>query len=376
MADHVVLTGATGFLGRELFERLYDESPEHHITLLVRGRDDAQVQARAERLLGSRAHAARIEILRADLTLDRFGLSAPAYDRLVRTTSHVIHGAASVDFSLALDRARAINVEGTRRVLDLAAAAKARLDYIGTAFVAGRRTGTIGEDELDVGQRFRNNYERTKLEAEAHVRERWGDQPIAVHRPTVIVGDSATGRTSTFKVIYWPMKIYARGIWRIGPGRRDLAVDIVPSDFVARAILHLRTCPSALGRAFHLAAGPAGTITLGEAADLAAAFFGRKPPIFFDPRLFALLVRPLVRLFVWGRTRRVLARARVYTPYFSDTHPLFDTTNARAELAPAGITPPPIRGYLTRLFEYARDTDFGRRDARDPPDISVDTGGR
>ena len=124
----------------------------------------------------------------------------------------MIHCAATVRFDHSLDEARRINVEGTRRVLDFAAAAPRlrSLAYVGTAYVAGDRTGLVRENELDAGQSFRNTYEQTKAEAEALVRSRLGSLPGVILRPSIIVGDSRTGVTSSFKMLYWPLKIYAR----------------------------------------------------------------------------------------------------------------------------------------------------------------------
>ena len=223
----LVLTGATGFLGRELVHHLLAEDPSLRLALLIRGRDDAQARARglevlADQLSGEALEAAlqRVEIVRADLERDNLGLDAATYAGLAGRATGVIHGAASVSFSLPVDQARAINVEGTRRMLDLARAAECPLDYVGTAYVAGDRSGTALETELDVGQAFHNTYEQTKLESEAMVRARAGEQQVTIYRPSIIVGDSTTGRTASFKVLYWPLKIFARG-FRWVPGRPE-----------------------------------------------------------------------------------------------------------------------------------------------------------
>ncbi len=109
------------------------------------------------------------------------------YQRLSAETTRVIHSAATVRFDHTIEEARAINVEGTRRVLDFAAGARQlrSLAYVGTAYVAGERTGLVRESELAVGQSYRNTYEQTKAEAEALVRSRLdslpGDDSAAQH---------------------------------------------------------------------------------------------------------------------------------------------------------------------------------------------------
>ena len=117
----------------------------------------------------------------------------------------------------------------------------------GTAYVAGERSDLVREDELVVGQGYRNTYEQTKAEAETLVRSRLGSLPGVILRPSIIVGDSRTGVTSSFKMMYWPLKIYARRLWRTVPGYPDAVLDIVPVDFVADSVARLLFDEAALG---------------------------------------------------------------------------------------------------------------------------------
>lgn len=370
MAKRTLITGATGFLGREVVAHLLAEDPHAELVLLVRGKDDADARRRADKLLAEVLEGAKLEdgkrrvhVVRADLERDRFGLDEQAFDRLANETSAVIHGAASVSFTLPLEEARRINVEGTRRVFDFAQKAGARVDYIGTAYVAGERRGTILESELDVGQSFRNTYEQTKMEAEKLARERSKTQPIAIFRPSIIVGDSKTGRTSSFKVLYWPLKIFGRGLWRIVPGRAETPVDVVPSDFVVRAMLHIRKRADSAGNCYHLTAGPERSARLGDLAALASKFFGSKPAIFVDPHKFVKYARPLIDRFTWGNLRKILLTGRVYTPYLSiDLR--FDTTNTRKALQGTDIEVPRVDEYFSTLFRYCIETDWGKRAPR------------
>ena len=365
----VVVTGATGFLGREIVHHLLADEPDVRLTLLVRGKDEADARARgnavlAEGLTGDALEAARrrVATVKADLERERFGLDPAGYEALAASTGAVIHGAASVSFTLPLEEARAINVEGTRRMLDFAEKARARTDYIGTAYVAGERRGLALETELDVGQTFRNTYEQTKMEAEKLAQERAKSQPIAIFRPSIIVGDSATGRTSSFKVMYWPLKVFSRGFGRVVPGRPTTPVDIVPSDYVVRALTHIRKDPASAGRVYHLAAGPERSAQLGELAALAAAFFGVKKPMFVNPELFIRFVRPLVDRLAFGKLRHVLLTGRVYTPYLSlDLR--FDTREARRALEGTRISVPAVEDYFTNLFRYCLETDWGSKPA-------------
>jgi long-chain acyl-CoA synthetase len=256
-----------------------------------------------------------------------------------------------------------MNVDGTRKMLDLASAMRSLkcFAYVGTAYVAGEREGLIRENELNVGQHFRNTYEQTKAEAEALVRSRLGSLPGVILRPSIIVGDSETGVTSSFKMLYWPLKIYSRRLWRTVPGFSDAILDIVPVDYVAKAVAQLTFDENALGTTVHLCAGPRGGATIERVARRAAEYFKVREPRYVDPKVFFAIVRPLLSLVLWGRKRRVLVDGRAYRDYFT-MRMEFDTTNAERLLGPVGILPPPVMDYLDRLLHYCVASEWGRKE--------------
>ena len=274
----------------------------------------------------------------------------------------MIHSAATVRFDHSLEEARRINVEGTRHILDFAAGARQlrSFAYVGTAYVAGERTDLVRENELAIGQSYRNTYEQTKAEAEALVRSRLGSLPGVILRPSIIVGDSRTGVTSSFKMMYWPLKIYARRLWRTVPGYPDAVLDIVPVDFVAKAVARFSSTRPPWGSTVHLCAGPRGSATIEQVAHRAMEYFNGPEPRYVDPKFFFAVVRPLLFMSLWGRKRRVLRDGRAYRDYFT-MRMQFDTSNAERLLQPAGMCPPPVLDYLDRLFHYCVASDWGRK---------------
>lgn len=355
------MTGATGFLGVQLVRELLARQPNATLALLIRDREGQSARQRADSFIPL-PERSRVQVFSGDVSQPHCGLDPAAYERLSAETTRVIHSAATVRFDHSLDEARRINVEGTRHILDFAEGARGlrSFAYVGTAYVAGERSGLVRENELAVGQSYRNTYEQTKAEAEALVQARLASLPGMILRPSIIVGDSQTGVTSSFKMMYWPLKIYARGLWRTVPGYPDAVLDIVPVDFVASAVAHLLFEKAALGSTVHLCAGPHASATIDQVAHRAKQYFNGPEPRFVDPRFFFAVVRPLLFLSLWGRKRRVLRDGRAYRDYFT-MRMQFDTSNAERLLQPAGLSPPPVLDYLDRLFHYCVASDWGRK---------------
>ena len=370
MSETVLLTGATGFVGRELLFRLARE-PGQRIVCPIRARDAAQATARLNEVLDKAYPApltdeerSRVSALPADLVEERLALNNQQWDELAATVNRVVHGAASVDWALPIEAARGINVEGTRRVVELAQAAHARgvlkkFDYVSTCYVCGRRRGPILEEDLDAGHGFFNTYEQSKFEAEKLVRA--SGLPYITFRLSIVVGDSRTGYASAFKVLYWPLKMISRGTIKIVPGHSSGIVDLVPVDYVCEALAVISADPSQRGKTFHLAAGPGRSSTLGEILDLAARSFGGRRPILAPPALYERAIRPFVYALTWGKKRETLKKARVYLPYAS-FNAMFDTTQARAIVENKSLRPPLVQDYFQVLIDYAIASDWGKRD--------------
>ena len=357
----ILVTGATGFLGVQLVRELLERKPNARLALLIRNSAGQSGQQRADSFIPL-AQRPRVQVFSGDVSQPNCGLDPSAYVRLSAETTRVIHSAATVRFDHSLDEARRINLEGTRHILDFAGGARQlrSFAYVGTAYVAGERSGLVRENELALGQGYRNTYEQSKAEAEAFVQSRLGSIPGVILRPSIIVGDSRTGVTSSFKMMYWPLKIYARRLWRTVPGYPDAVLDIVPVDFVASSVAQLLFDEAALGQTVHLCAGPRASATIQQVAHRAMEYFNGPEPRFVDPRLFYAVVRPLLFFFLWGRKRRVLRDGQAYRDYFT-MRMQFDTTNAERLLHPAEVSPPPVLDYLDRLFHYCVASDWGRK---------------
>jgi thioester reductase-like protein len=347
MKPPVFLTGATGFLGMEVLARLL-EAGDRDVIALVRASDAAGAEERLDGVLAKlwrdpSPYRARVRAVAGDLTSPGLGMDATERTLVAEEVGAVLHCAASISFDLPIDEAREINVEGTREVIGFAREAKAlgrlhRFLHVSTAYVSGDHDGPWGEDDLEAGQRFRNTYEQTKCEAERVIAEA-SDLSPAVARPSIVMGESDSGWTPAFNVLYWPLRAFSRGLFDKVPALPEGRVDVVPVDYVADAIVHLLDTDDT--GVFNLVAGEdAPTVT--ELVDLGSKRWERSIE----------LVQP-------GEPT-ALADGEVYVPYF-DMRVVFDDSRARGVLGPAGIHAPKLRDCFGALIDYAEAARWGKR---------------
>jgi thioester reductase-like protein/predicted lipid carrier protein YhbT len=268
----IFLTGATGFLGRYLLRDLLLGG--HQVAVLVRDSRSASATERIAELLAfwsetlGRTLPSPI-VLNGALDSANLGLSFADRAWLGRSGATVLHAAANLSFRpSAAGEPWKTNVEGTQALVKLCRElGLSRWHHVSTAFVCGRCQGTIHEEDLACGQDFHNPYEQSKFEAEQLLR-RTGGLAVTVHRPAVIVGDSQTGYTSTFAGFYGFLELGARlaeatarpGAPRTQPRLLPLrlpldgtqACNLVPVDWVSRAVVELLGQSRWQGRTFHL----------------------------------------------------------------------------------------------------------------------------
>jgi len=350
MSGAILLTGATGFLGMDVLARLIERG-EERVVVLVRAQDDAGARERLAEVLGrlydeTPDAAANVRAVRGDLLQPGLGLSAHDRAELVGSVERIVHCAASISFDLPLEEAREINVEGVERVIELAREIAAggslrRLVHVSTAYVSGSHVGEFGEADLDVGQEFRNTYERSKHEAERLLRAQAGDLPLAVARPSIVVGHRTSGWTPVFNVLYWPMRAFERGLIEEVPAREDSIVDFVPVDYVTDGILTLLD-EDGVGGTYSLVAGDRALSAI-ELVELHSSLTGREP----------------VRFIAQETAGGLPAGTETFVPYF-DVSCRFTDERACAVLERAGVEKPDPRDYLGQLIAYARTTAWGK----------------
>ncbi|MBG6064672.1 type I polyketide synthase [Micromonospora ureilytica] len=256
---HVLLTGATGFVGGYLLHTLL-ESTAAHVSCLVRCADEAvglrRVLDNMERYLPRPAMAAdRITVLPGDLGQPRLGLSADRYDELAEQLDGIYHCGARVHFGYSYQQLRPDNIAGTAEILRLAARGRpTAVHHVSTYGIWGLPApgrDVVGEDDdIATAGRLVTGYVQTKWAAERLVElARARGVPVDIYRPGRVLGDSRTGASLTTHFTTRVMK----GCVQLGMAPDiDIKVEMTPVDYVASALVHISRHGPALGGTYHL----------------------------------------------------------------------------------------------------------------------------
>lgn len=385
-SSRILVTGGAGFLGSHIAVALLRSG--FTVAVFVRPQKGLSAGARIARLLdwfGLDEEARRnLRVIEGDIGDPRVSESAPGLSGALDGIGEIVHCASNTSFA---ERKRveveAANIDGLRNVLDLAVRTGCGFfHHVSTAYVAGRRTGPCPEDWVEKGP-FTNVYEETKARGEIMAREVCRREGIRlnVYRPTIVYGDSRTGRTLRFNALYFPVKatVYLRDIYladirerrgrkasELGirlaedgtltmPIRIEVApgggINLVPIDHCVRAFMAIME-DGLEGGIYHIA-GP-GPTTI---EDLVA----------FGKRRFRLAgIETCGPGGFVGRPKNALevlydAYLEVYRPYMQDTRS-FETTNAAPILEKRGLVCPGF-DYETfkRCMDFAVEVDWGTR---------------
>jgi thioester reductase-like protein len=368
--DHhavILITGATGCLGAGLVPRLLQERKDATFVLLIRGENLADVLCKRESLLTfadiDPVERERVLVIQGDLTRERLGLTAEYEALLSQRLTEVFHLAADLRFDGTIEESRLLNVDTTKRVIDLVRRSNPngrfkRFNYVSTAYISGDYRGPFSEEDIDVGQGFFNAYERSKMEAELLVERLKSTIPVTIYRPSIVVGETRTGKIRNFSGLYKFLKLASLGKLTVLPADAAVRLDLVPLDYVADALAFLSRYPEAIGRTFHIAAGLARSEPIRDIiAAIRASAYG------------AALKMPEV--VPCGESEDVLpvghTRARrnsslnvilkTYLPYLSFERN-FVVDDTAALLAAHGIVIKPVRELLPALCGFALATNF------------------
>jgi NAD(P)-dependent dehydrogenase (short-subunit alcohol dehydrogenase family) len=353
------VTGATGLIGRQFTQLLLARKDAERVYLLVR----ESSRDRLAGLVGGWPNSDRVTLVPGDLSAERLGVGAETRDELRGKIDHLVHLAALYDLTADDETSIRANVDGTRNVLALAADLHAGcLHHVSSVAVAGDHEGVFTEDMFDVGQRLPTAYHRTKFEAERLVRQQQ-EVPWRIYRPAVVVGHSQTGEMDKVDGPYYLFTAIDKlnvlpNVPLAGP---DLGnTNIVPVDYVAKALLELIGKPDLEGRAFHLVS-PEPQSVVGAYNAFARAAGAPTINVELDERLSSGILRlarlaehvPGVSLLRDAFLERLgIPQVLLETMSFPS---VFASASTRRELAASGVEVPRIEDYAPALWRYWRE---------------------
>ena len=351
------VTGATGFIGRNLVERLLERDGDVYV-LVRQGSTD-----RLDRLIERWDAPDRVHPVIGDLTEPRLGLSDEQVSELEGRVDHFFHLAAVYDMTADAEANRIANVDGTRHAVQLANAIRAgTFHHVSSIAAAGMYKGLFREDMFDEGQKLDHPYHRTKFESEKIARTQT-TVPWRVYRPAVVVGDSRTGEMDKIDGPYYfftaikMARHYLPGWFPlIGP---ELGyTNIVPVDFVAAALDHIAHLPGLDGQAFHLTA-PKSQRSGDVINAFAKAAHAPQLSVRIDTRLIQALPKGTLSMLMKLPAARGVRRALLadfgipeeVIGYIGLTAQ-FDTRDTERALEGSGISVPPLDTYADKLWDY------------------------
>jgi NAD(P)-dependent dehydrogenase (short-subunit alcohol dehydrogenase family) len=354
-----LVTGATGFIGRHLVEELLANRDGDVHVLVREGSKDRLDKLTAEKWGGSD----RIKPVVGDLTEPNLGVDQKWIDEHKGKIDHFFHLAAVYDMTADDEANERMNVGGTSNAVDLANALEAGiLHHTSSVAAAGLYKGHFREDMFDEGQKLPSAYHRTKFESEKIARER-STVPWRVYRPAVVVGHSKTGEMDKVDGPYYFFKAIQKlrhwlpeWVPLIGP---ELGyTNIVPVDFVAKAMDHIAHQRGLDNQAFHLTS-PKSQRSGAALNSFARAAHAPQMGMRVDKRLLDALpkgtISMLLKLPPLKDVRRTLLadfgipeEVLEHTGFTAQ----FDTRDTERALEGSGISVPELDSYSEKLWDY------------------------
>ncbi len=300
---HVLVTGATGFVGKEILQQAADDRRIAQVVAVVRPETIRDPKTKAvlnvlspqqrgalllKRLHIGRGKARKFRFIEGNIERPNLGIAPAELARLKKTLSHVIHCAASVSFDDTYENSYRANVLGCLNALNFSlslqqAKGSPFVEHVAieTSYIHGRKKASIAQESALVFPRhfYNNFYELTKAMASIETDRAMIDKGLRVVQllPSIVIGDSRTGNNrGDTKVVNAPINAFGRAksaadraagedlrarakahlvalVANGFPGDPSAELNLVPVDRVVAGILAALTAPEAIGARIHLA---------------------------------------------------------------------------------------------------------------------------
>ena len=343
----IFLTGFPGFIAGRLIRRLAADDIQFFLLVQPHLVDTAKLELESI-ADDTAAPLENFALIEGDISQPDLGIPDEDLAVIREETTDLFHLAAIYDLEVQKEPAFAVNVEGTKNVNELARSIEGlrRYNYVSTCYVAGRRTGTIVESDLEHDAGFRNYYEETKYLAEMEVEQLKEELPVTIFRPSVVVGDSQTGETVKYDGIYYLIQYLRKSssvLRFINVGNKKVKLNLVPVDFVVKGMAALSDDERAVGKTIALAdPDPLTTAELFDA--ISEKMTGKRSVIAPPPSL-------VERSLMMDMTPGITGLPHSGVPYFFIEQE-YDTSVADGLLGQHGVRCPNFRDYVGNLLRF------------------------
>jgi NAD(P)-dependent dehydrogenase (short-subunit alcohol dehydrogenase family) len=356
------ITGASGFIGRRLVKKLLAREGSV-IYFLVRAAELNSLDALYEFWDFTPTEKARVLPVAGDLTEPGLGIAAVDRKKLGKKTTHFFHLAAIYDLTADAESQLKVNVQGTRNAVQFAESIGAKHFHLFSSIAsAGMFEGLFREDMFEEAEGLDHPYFKTKHDSEGIVRHECSI-PWRIYRPAIVVGDSRTGEMDKIDGPYYFFKLIQKmrkmlPSWMPTIGIEGGRINVVPVDFVVKAVDHIAHLKGEDGKCFHLV-DPT-PMRVGDLLNtFARAAHAPEMTMRVNAALFSFIPKHIRRaLMALSPIRRI--QHAVMTDLglpddmlrFVNYPTRFDCRETTRVLKGTGITVPPLEDYAWRLWDY------------------------
>ena len=346
-----LVTGGTGFIGRFLLRELAKREGTTYV--LVRPRSIERFRSLTGSIPG-------LEAVAGDIAEPMLGLSEADRERL--RGADVFHLAAVYDLEASSDAAEIANVTGTKHVIDLAKSVDATLHHTSSVAVAGSHwKGKFTEEMFAEGQVLDHPYYKTKYDSERLVRE--SGLRYRIYRPGLVIGSSVTGEADRIDGPYYAFKLIQRLRDALPPwvpliGLEGGELNLVPVDFVAKAMDAIAHKPGLDGRTFHLT-DPRAERFGDVVNEFCRAAHAPQFTLRVDSRAGAMLPRETTAMLQHWRVAQTLKRRLLDGVRIPESAIRYVSSRARftcdatlEALEGTGVECPPLSAYAWKVWDY------------------------
>ena len=356
------ITGASGFIGRRLVKKLLAREGSV-IYFLVRAVDQNSLDNLYEFWDFTPAEKSRVIPVVGDLTEPGLGIPTVDCKKLGKKTTHFFHLAAIYDLTANAESQLKVNVQGTRNAVQFAESIGAKHFHLFSSIAsAGMFEGLFCEDMFEEAEGLDHPYFKTKHDSEGIVR-RECSIPWRIYRPAIVVGDSRTGEMDKIDGPYYFFKLIQKmrkmlPTWMPTIGIEGGRINVVPVDFVVKAVDHIAHLKGEDGKCFHLV-DPT-PMRVGDLLNtFARAAHAPEMTMRVNAALFSFIPHHVRKaLMALSPIRRI--RHAVMTDLglpddmlrFVNYPTRFDCRETTRVLKGTGIAVPPLEDYAWRLWDY------------------------